>query len=395
MLFSFIFGDNMKMTFTILFLLCGIYLQAQPADSLIRVGEQFYHQKKYSSAQLAFYRVYYNDNTNAKALSNLLLCYYKNKSYYRAYEDGLAFIRGTSFIPTQHEANIYHNFALNCEALDYVAEALHYYKKANEIKQHSIRLNRIEQLQPMVDQLNAILPKIEKNLPKDISISEETKQITIPSHHPVSASLHNFMLKKMEDLHDNPEHKLDSTVQFSPVRIHLHPNAPLYFLTCHVQFLWRKRDYSFKLYVDHEGQIIDLPIANQYVENVLIENENDYIINTVYHPRGHGHWNFYTLYHYNRKDKQVEPLLDFLKHYSSSDPATFCSSIYVKDNHYRIEYGYSNSGTDEIDVILGNQWLYRKGRINTIHIPREYEKSFEEFQKPLKRFQFLEYVAFQ
>jgi len=44
----------MKTIFTIIFLLCGIFLQAQNVDSLIRAGEQLYHQKEYWKARNDF-----------------------------------------------------------------------------------------------------------------------------------------------------------------------------------------------------------------------------------------------------------------------------------------------------------------------------------------------------
>lgn len=384
----------MKTIFTIIFLLCGIFLQAQNIDSLTRAGEHSYHQKDYTEAQNAFYKAYILDRGNPKAVSNLLLVYYKIKRYQSAYKVGHKFLRNTPSIPLQHRANIYHNLALNCEALDYEAEALHYYQKANDIKNHAIRTSKIERLRPVVDQLNAILPEIEKELPEFALPSLETRKIRIPSYHPISASLHDYILKKVEDYHntfDSPQ--LDSTLYFYPIRIRPRSDAPLYVLICRVQFPWWKNDYTAKFFVDSQGHIIDIPIANRHVENMLIEDDGEYIINTSYHPMGHGHWSIYTLYHYNTTERKIEQSADFIKHFSTLYSLPFYSNIYIQDNTYRIEYGQLNMRVKEEKKTIGDTWLYTKDSINTIRVPREYEKSFQLY-KHSNRFQLLKHVEF-
>lgn len=388
----------MKTIFTTIFLFWGIFLQAQNIDSLTRAGEHSYHQKDYAEARNAFYKAYILDRTKPKSVSNLLLVYYKIKSYQSAYKFGHKFLRNTPSIPLQHRANIYHNLALNCEALDYPAEALHYYQKANDIKQHHIRTNKIENLRPIVDQLNAILPKIEKELPKFIPLFGEVKQIHIPSHHPISDSLHNYILRKVEDLHNTFDRsRLDSTLYFYPIRIRPHSDAPLHVLSCSIKFPWWKNDYSLVLYVDNQGHIIDIPFRNQVVENMLIEDDGDYILNTYYHPSGHGHWMIYTLYRYTKVGRQATRLIDLPKYYHINPTIcpTFNSSIYVKDNLYRVRYGQSKHGGGDIDIELGNQWLYQKDSINKIPLPEIYAEPFKGLGKRCgKRYQFLEHVEF-
>lgn len=391
----------MKTRYIIIFILSSIYVQAQSIDSLLHVGEQFYHQKAYWKARNAFYHAYKQDNTNAQALSNLLLVYHKTKEHHTAYEKGLAYFSGVSSIPERHQAHIYHNFALNCEAMNYTAEALHYYKKANKLKNHSIRVDKIKYLQAMVNSLDTILPKIEKKLPPITTNTERLEQRIIPSYHPISAALHHFILKKIEHHHDSFEgsSSLDSTTHFSPLRIRFLDKFNIYVLTCHVQFDWWKNNYTFNLYVGEQGQIIDIPIQNQFIKNVLIENNDNYIIHTDYSPSGHGHWQISTLYHYNRTNKEVKPLLNFIKSYfiSSLHCPDFHAHIYIQNNHYRIKYGHSKTGTDEIDTSLGDEWLYKNGRINAIVVPTVYATSFQALQKrySTQMFRLLDYVKFE
>jgi len=389
----------MKTIFTIIFLLCGIFLQAQNVDSLIRAGEQLYHQKEYWKARNDFQRVYRQDKTNAKAFSNLLLAYYKTKEYRDAYEDGRAFLENRPDIPQQHQANLYHNFALNCEALNYPAEALYYYQKASKIKQHSIRTNKIERLRPVVDQLNSVLPKIDKELPEFTPPSEGLKRLGVPSYHPISASFHDYILRKIENYHDTFEFRQqpDSTLYFYPLRIGSFPDVPFHFLICSVKFSWWKNDYSIILYADNQGHIIDIPFANQSVENILIEDDGDYIINTSYHPRGHSHWMIYTLYRYTKADRQATRLIDLPKYYHINPTIcpTFNSSIYIKDNLYRIRYGQSKHGDGDIDIELGDQWLYKEDSINKISLQEIYAEPFKGLDKRYgKRYQLLEHVEF-
>lgn len=293
----------------------GTVIHAQSIDSLMSVGEEFYHQKKYWKARNTFYHLYKKDKTNAAALSNLLLSYYKTDEHHSAYKQGLEYFKENKLIPEKHKANIYHNFALNCEALDFVAESLHYYEKSNSLKNHQIRVGKIETLRSLVKHLNTIIPKIESKLPNTTFISEELKQVNIPSHHPIPISVKHYIISKMELLHSSFEVplKIDSTVHFSPLRIQFFKEENIYCLTTKVQFQWWKNDYQLTIYTDHQGQIIDLPIANQVIEDILKEDEETYIISSYYYPRGHAHWQIYTLYQYNRLKQEVKSLADGIK----------------------------------------------------------------------------------
>ena len=126
---------------------------------------------------------------------------------------------------------------------------------------------------------------------------------------------------------------------------------------------------------------------------MLIEEDGDYILNTCYGPSGHGHWNFSTLYQYNTTERKIEQSADFVRYYSGTAEApAFYSHIYIQDNTYRIKYGEVDRTTLKEEDPINDTWLYRKDSINTIHVPRAYEKSFQWLNS--ERFQILKHVKF-